>query len=157
LSQQLAASKSEAGALKREKAELAEVVLEMQEELDQLKAAAAQVAAATQDAAAAATQQLRRELQEARAAAAAATELQQQRAAQLTARCTQLADQAAQLESALQQQVLAAQQTAASRQQQILVRLVSPHWCSSQHCRLCWVHHRVCGSEGRGLGRAFVG
>lgn len=110
----------------------------MQEELEQLKAAAAQAQADKEAAVDAAAQQARRELREAQAQAAAAAKMQQQRAAQLNQRCCQLAEQANQLESALQQQVLAAQQTAASRQQQIVVS----DCVEGSMLGVCYVHGR---------------
>lgn len=96
----------------------------LQEELEQLRAAAETHASTTHAAVEAATFKARKDLQDAKAAAAAAAELHQQRAAQLNQRCSQLAEQAGQLEAALQQQVVAVQQTASARQQQILVRVV---------------------------------
>lgn len=56
------------------------------------------------------------------AAAQGARQQQMAREAQLSRRCTELAEQMSQLEAALQQQLQAAQQTAASRQHQIMVR-----------------------------------
>lgn len=105
--------------------------LSLQEELDQLKAAAIQADANLAAATEAASQQARQQLREAQVTAAAAAKLHQQRAAQLNQRCSQLAEQAGQLEEALQQQVLAAQQTAASRQQQILVSGPNLRYCVS--------------------------
>lgn len=68
-----------------------------------------------------ATSKAEAELRDAKAAAAAAAELHHQRAAQLNQRCNQLAEQASQLDAALQKQVSSSQQTSAARQQQIQV------------------------------------
>lgn len=74
-------------------------------------------------AAAAAANEAMHQVAHTHAAAQDARQQQLVREVQLSQKCTQLAEHASQLETALQQQLQSAQQTAASRQQQIMVSL----------------------------------